>query len=140
MQTELNAFVWWDWRNGTDVNGTRYEVEFYGWRNYGDFGMINGLNTRHPTFYAAKLIPTNSPEQGLQSLKRRQIILLFRLMPRATRMDRASLLVLNKVWSLPIQARSLWLGSIQVQTLLAVTYGIPKTKLREQTPQRSFRI
>jgi len=54
MKTEFNAFVWWDLRNGTDFNGS-FDTTLYGWRNYGDLGMINGLTNRHPPFYAAKL-------------------------------------------------------------------------------------
>jgi hypothetical protein len=55
MKTEFNAFVWWDLRNGTDTNGD-FDTELYGWRTYGDLGVINGLNTRHPAFYASKLM------------------------------------------------------------------------------------
>jgi hypothetical protein len=55
MKTEFNGFVWWDLRNGTDTGGS-FDPSLYGWRTYGDLGMINGLTTRHPTFYAAKLM------------------------------------------------------------------------------------
>jgi hypothetical protein len=55
MKTEFNSFIWWDLRNGTDKTGC-FDPELYGWRTYGDLGMINGLSTRHPTFYAAKLM------------------------------------------------------------------------------------
>jgi len=55
MKTEFNGFVWWDLRNGTDTQ-VWFDSSLYGWRTYGDLGMINGLNTKHPTFYAAKLM------------------------------------------------------------------------------------
>jgi hypothetical protein len=55
LKTEFKGFVWWDLRNGTDTAGF-FGSNIYGWRTYGDLGMINGLNTRHPTFYAAKLL------------------------------------------------------------------------------------
>ncbi|MEK7782270.1 MAG: alpha-L-arabinofuranosidase [Verrucomicrobiota bacterium] len=55
LKTEFKGFVWWDLRNGTDMNGF-FDASIYGWRTYGDLGMVNGLNTRHPTFYAAKLM------------------------------------------------------------------------------------
>jgi alpha-N-arabinofuranosidase len=55
MKTEFNGFVWWDLRNGTDTSGS-FDPSLYGWRTYGDLGMVNGLTTRHPTFYAAKLM------------------------------------------------------------------------------------
>ncbi|MCX7866098.1 MAG: hypothetical protein N2438_03090 [Limisphaera sp.] len=55
MRTEFNAFVWWNLRNGTDTQGA-FDETLYGWRTYGDLGMINGPATRHPVFYAAKLM------------------------------------------------------------------------------------
>ena len=55
MKTEFNAFVWWDLRNGTDTGGC-FDPELYGWRTFGDLGLVNGLNTRLPVFYAAKLM------------------------------------------------------------------------------------
>ncbi len=55
MKTEVNSFVWWDLRNGTDTSGD-FSATLYGWRNYGDLGVINGLNTRHPVYYTFKLM------------------------------------------------------------------------------------
>lgn len=55
MKTEFNGFLWWDLRNGTDTSGNM-DATLYGWRGYGDLGMISGANTRHPPFYAAKLM------------------------------------------------------------------------------------
>lgn len=55
MKTEFNSFVWWDLRNGTDKGGC-FDPELYGWRTFGDLGLVNGLNTRLPAFYAAKLM------------------------------------------------------------------------------------
>jgi len=55
LKTEFRGFVWWDFRNGTDTTGF-FGSALYGWRNYGDLGMVNGPSTRHPSFYAAKLL------------------------------------------------------------------------------------
>ena len=55
LKTEFRGFVWWDFRNGTDTSGY-FDPSIYGWRSYGDLGMVNGPSTRHPTFYAAKLL------------------------------------------------------------------------------------
>ncbi len=54
-KTEFNAFVWWDLRNGNDTDGC-FDSTLYGWRNYGDLGMINGPTNRHPAFYGAKMM------------------------------------------------------------------------------------
>ena len=55
MKTEINGFIWWDLRNGTDTGGY-FGSNVYGWRTYGDLGVINGLDTRLPVFYTFKLL------------------------------------------------------------------------------------
>jgi len=55
MQTEFNGFVWWDLRNGTNYDGNMDPV-LYGWRMYGDIGIINNLSECYPHFYAAKIM------------------------------------------------------------------------------------
>jgi hypothetical protein len=54
-KTEFQGFAWWALRNSTDTSGY-FGADVYGWRAYGDLGIVNGLNNRHPTFYAAKLL------------------------------------------------------------------------------------
>ena len=55
MQTEFNSFLWWDLRNGIWSDGD-LDPTIYGWRLYGDEGVIGGLATGYPTAYAAKLM------------------------------------------------------------------------------------
>jgi PKD repeat protein len=55
MQTEINSYLWWDLRNGTGNNGD-LDPSLYGWRLYGDEGIITGLNGLNPTYYAMKLM------------------------------------------------------------------------------------
>ena len=55
MKTEFNSYVWWDFRNGSETDGW-FDPSLYGWRTYGDLGMVNGASTRLPAFYAAKLM------------------------------------------------------------------------------------
>ena len=59
MQTEFNSFVWWDLRNGEETDGD-LDASLYGWREYGDLGVMNGqaadLPDRYPAYFSAKLI------------------------------------------------------------------------------------
>lgn len=63
MQTEINAFMWWDLRNGQDA-GNNNSASLYGWRNYGDYGILSTPSTggsstyydAYPTYYATKLL------------------------------------------------------------------------------------
>src|SRR6266545_6678531 len=55
LQTEFNALIWWDLRNGQDPNNNN-SASLYGWRQYGDYGVVSGTNDRYPTFYVGKLL------------------------------------------------------------------------------------
>jgi alpha-N-arabinofuranosidase len=55
MKTEINGFVWWDLRNGTDTSGD-FDSSLYGWRSNGDLGIVGNANTRYPTFFTFKLM------------------------------------------------------------------------------------
>lgn len=60
MKTEFNSLFWWDLRNGQDSSKNN-SPSLYGWRNYGDYGIVNGANPagpadRYPTFYIYKLL------------------------------------------------------------------------------------
>lgn len=63
MRTEINALMWWDTRNGTDFANNN-SSSLYGWRNYGDYGILSsqaagGPATSYepyPTYYSMKLL------------------------------------------------------------------------------------
>lgn len=55
MKTEFNSYVWWDLYNGTTTDGA-FDATLYGWRTYGDYGLLSSSNARHPIFYAEKLL------------------------------------------------------------------------------------
>jgi alpha-L-arabinofuranosidase len=55
MKTEFNSYLWWIFENGQDTSGD-FDSSLYGWRTYGDFGLVLDANTRYPTFYAMKLM------------------------------------------------------------------------------------
>ena len=60
LKTEFNALLWWDLRNGQEA-GNNNGASLYGWRRYGDYGIVNatdpaGPADRYPTFYVNKLL------------------------------------------------------------------------------------
>ena len=60
LKTEFNAMLWWDLRNGQEA-GNNNSAMLYGWRRYGDYGIVNatdpaGPADRYPTFYVNKLL------------------------------------------------------------------------------------
>jgi alpha-N-arabinofuranosidase len=55
MQTEFNSYLWWDLRNGQGSNG-ELDPSLYGWRQYGDEGLINGPSAYYPVYYAMTIM------------------------------------------------------------------------------------
>jgi alpha-N-arabinofuranosidase len=55
MKTEFRSYIWWDLHNGQDTTGNM-DPTIYGWRGYGDYGIMDGANNPYPTFYAQKLL------------------------------------------------------------------------------------
>jgi alpha-L-arabinofuranosidase len=55
MQTEFNGLFWWDLRNGGDSYGGNTNASLYGWRMYGDYGVLEGTDF-YPPYYVTKLM------------------------------------------------------------------------------------
>jgi hypothetical protein len=55
MKTEFRSYVWWDLHNGQDTSGNM-DPTIYGWRGYGDYGIMDSSNNPYPTFYAQRLL------------------------------------------------------------------------------------
>lgn len=55
MQTEFNGLFWWDLRNGPETDGNM-STNLYGWRLYGDYGVVAGYGTNYPTYYTTRLL------------------------------------------------------------------------------------
>jgi alpha-N-arabinofuranosidase len=55
LQTEFNAVIWWDLRNAQEFGGNN-DPALYGWRGYGDYGMVSPSNSCYPTFFVSKLL------------------------------------------------------------------------------------
>ena len=55
MKTEFSSYLWWLFESGADTKGS-FSPSLYGWRTYGDFGLVLNANTKYPTYYAMKLI------------------------------------------------------------------------------------
>lgn len=55
LQTKFNALVWWDLHNSQE-KGNNNSSALYGWRAYGDYGVLGPKNGGYPTYYVTKLL------------------------------------------------------------------------------------
>ncbi len=124
MQTEFNSLVWWDLRNGTDTSGW-FDSTLYGWRTYGDLGMVNGLSTRLPTFYAAKLMQFFA-QPGDTLLRATSDYPLLAAYAARRASGAVSLLVLNKDTTTNFTAQVALAGFAPDAIATLRSYGIPQ--------------
>jgi hypothetical protein len=55
MQTEFNGLFWWNLQNGGVSDGGDMDSSLYGWRLYGDYGVMEGT-TLFPPYYTTELM------------------------------------------------------------------------------------
>src|SRR6266571_5348004 len=129
MKTEFNAVIWWDMRNGQETANNN-SSSLYGWRLYGDYGIVNGANPagpadRYPAFYVAKLLQYFARGGDLLAPAGSDYSLLS---PYAARRADGSLtlLVINKTAASALNANIIINGYSPNGTLYAYSYGVPQ--------------
>jgi alpha-L-arabinofuranosidase len=124
MKTEFNSFLWWDLRNGIWTDGD-LDATIYGWRIYGDEGVIGGLADRYPAFYAAKLMQYFAqPGDTVVSAASDYVLLSAYAVRRAS--GAVTLLVLNKDTTTNFNAQINLNGYLSGPTATVLSYGIPQ--------------
>jgi len=124
MQTEFNSHIWWDFRNGSDTSGW-FDPSLYGWRTYGDLGMVNGLDTRLPAFYAAKLMQyfASAGDTLLASASDYPLLSIYAAQKTSGAL---SLLVLNKDTISSFNAQLALTGYSPGANAMVRSFGIPQ--------------
>lgn len=124
MKTEFNSFIWWDFRNGSDPNGST-DSSLYGWRTTGDLGLVGGLNTRYPAFYAAKLMQCFA-RPGDSILAASSDYLLVSAYAARGADGSVSLLLVNRDNVTNLNAEISVTGFVPSSTATLRSYGIPQ--------------
>jgi hypothetical protein len=124
MQTEFDGFVWWDFRNGTETNGS-LDASLYGWRMFGDIGMVGSVTNRYPPFYGAKMISFFAPAGGSILRASSSYAWLSAYGSQASN-GAVSLLLINKDSSSNLTARVVLTNFMPGATATVRTYGIPQ--------------
>lgn len=124
LQTEFNSLLWWDIRNG-HTPGNNNDPLLYGWRQYGDFGIIDGPTNCYPAYYAAKLLKhfARDGDQVVRATSDYQLLAAY-----ATRRTNGSLalLVINKSAVNALNASIAVAGYTPHPDAPVYSYGIPQ--------------
>jgi hypothetical protein len=132
LQTEFNSLVWWDLRNGQD-NANNNNAALYGWRNYGDYGVLStpsgfGSSTYYdpyPTYYVMKLLSrfARNGDTVVRATSSNTLLSGFAI----RRIDGSlSILVINKSPGSTFTANISLVGFTPQSTAAVYAYGIPQ--------------
>ena len=129
MKTEFNAMLWWDLRNGQEA-GNNNSSSLYGWRRYGDYGIVNaadpaGPADRYPTFYVNKLLKhfARGGETVVQASSDYGSLGVYAVRGEDRWMR---ILVINKHPTAPIECLHPVPGLKNGETAKVYSYGIPQ--------------
>lgn len=129
LQTEINALLWWDLRNGTDFSNNNGS-ELYGWRGYGDYGIISSVAAGgpatsyegYPTYYGFKLLSkfARHGDTVVQATSGSSLLSAFAVKTLA---GDTNLLVINKDPSATLTANVTVNGFTPASSANVFTYG-----------------
>jgi alpha-N-arabinofuranosidase len=123
-QTEFNSFIWWNLRNAQDRKNNN-NPSLYGWRQYGDHGIMSGNDIRYPTFHVFKLLKyfARGGDKIVRATSDNKLLSVY----AARRADKTlALLVINKSPQ-TIMNVSFSIASFQSQSEATIySYGIPQ--------------
>src|SRR5208283_3206248 len=140
LQTEFNARLWWDLRNGPNTNSTgtallgNMSSSLYGWRMYGDYGLLSmpssltGESTyydAYPTYYVMKLLANfaRGGDTVVQAVSANPLLAVYAVQ----RLDGSlSLLVINKSPISTQTAHVSFTGFVPQPTMTVYSYGVPQ--------------
>jgi hypothetical protein len=140
LQTELNSLIWWDIRNGPPTlnNGTTLDgnmsASLYGWRQFGDYGILSSPNSltgettyydAYPTYYVMKLLQhfARGGDTVVTTTTSTNFVSIF-----ATKRPDGTLrlLVINKNPTATYTGAITLTGYTPPATALSFSYGIPQ--------------
>ncbi len=132
LQSEVNAFVWWDVRNSQE-HANNNSGALYGWRSYGDYGVIatpseSGSTTAYepyPTYYVFKLL-SHFARGGDTVVPATSDHALLAAYATRRRDGPLSLLVINKSPTATLTASVALTGFAPGPTAAVRSYGIPQ--------------
>lgn len=131
LQTEFNALMWWDLRNGQDA-GNNNSSSLYGWRLYGDYGIMDSVvppapADLYPTYYAGKMLQYFArPGDQVVSASSDYVGLAAYAVKRANGV--LSVLFINKHPSSNLVANVTLSGYTPSSNAVLYSYGIPQDK------------
>jgi alpha-N-arabinofuranosidase len=134
MNTEFNAVVWWDLRNGQETTNNN-SSSLYGWRQYGDYGVTDSVDPAgpadtYPTWYVDRLLQ-HFARGGDQLVSAASDYPLVSVCAAQRTSGGLTLLVVNKSSSTAFNTNITVSGASPGSTGTLYSYGIPQDNAAE---------
>jgi hypothetical protein len=129
MKTEFRSHLFWDLHNGQETDGD-FDPTIYGWRTYGDYGILSGANSPYPTFYAQKLMKSFArPGDNVLAASSDNLLLTDYAVRRTN--GALTLLVINKDMTNKLTAQIALTNFVPWSAATLLSYGIPQDQAAE---------
>lgn len=124
MKTEFRSYLFWDLHNGAETDGD-FDPTIYGWRNVGDYGVLNSDNSPYPAFYAEKLLQYFARPGDSVLASSSDNLLLSAYAVRRTN-GALTMLVINKSMTTNLTAQIALTNFVPWPAASILSYGIPQ--------------
>ncbi|HJQ24561.1 MAG TPA: BACON domain-containing carbohydrate-binding protein [Blastocatellia bacterium] len=127
LQTEFTTWMWWDLRNSRETTNNNSAL-LYGWRLYGDYGLVSDASEPYPTYYASKLMSlfAAAGDKVVQAASNENLLAAYAV----KRADGAlALLLINKSPTKAFDARINLAGLVPPAVATLHSYGKPQDEL-----------
>jgi hypothetical protein len=129
LQTEFNSRLWWDLRNGQETTYNN-SSSLYGWRQYGDYGIIYNSTNCYPTYFVGKLLQyfAKAGDQVISATSDYSLLSVY-----ATRRANGSvsLLIINKSPDNVLNGSINLTGFASATNATNYSYGVPQDNAAE---------
>ncbi len=122
IQTEFTTFMWWILRNAQET-GNNNSASLYGWRSYGDYGLVSDTNDRYPAYFTSKMVSrfTGPGDQVINATSNYNLLAIYAV----KRIDGSlSLLLINKGATNTLNAAINLTGFVPQPAATVYSYGV----------------
>jgi hypothetical protein len=137
MKTEFRSYLFWDLQNDDSEADGDFDPTIYGWRAFGDYGIMTGSDAPYPTFYAEKLLQYFArPADSVLKATSDSLLLSAYAVHRTN--GALTLLVINKDMTTNLTAQIALTNFVPWKNATIQSFGIPQDQAAENNESSSL--
>jgi len=137
MKTEFRSYLFWDLQNDDAESDGDFDPTIYGWRAFGDYGIMTGSGAPYPTYYAEKLLQYFArPADSVLNATSDTLLLSAYAVHRTN--GALTLLVINKDMTTNLTAQIALTNFTPWKNATIQSYGMPQDQAAEANAAASL--